>query len=175
MRGPRNRYHSRAEIEPQEFELIAKVAQAFRTTEREELQAELARRLLDLKRNLNPAIRNWNAYRAKFLYNKASDWVDAERRRERRTPSLDAAATDDSARRIPEPREKEKGAPTLPLALTDLWGQLGPELKRFWIVLAEEDGNQSKAARRLNIHRNTARQWRSRILQILERHGFEPP
>ncbi len=34
--------------------------------------------------------------------------------------------------------------------------RLDPQLRRFWIVLLEENGRRSAAARRLHIHRNTA-------------------
>jgi DNA-directed RNA polymerase specialized sigma24 family protein len=175
VQGQRNRYRSRTRIDPPEFELIAKVAAAFRTTEREELRAELANRLLELKSTPNPAIRNWKAYLAKFLYNKASTWVQAQRRRERRVRSFEAPDPDNPDMPIREPRAGGETEPGLPLALAGLWTDLDPELRRFWLVLAEEDGNQSRAARRLKIHRNTARQWRSKIVEALKAHGFDGP
>lgn len=174
MREPPDRDHFRAKIEPQEFELIAKVVRAFRTPERDELQAELAKRLLDLKHRAPAGIRDWNAYLAKFLYNKASNWVKSARIRERRQRSLDQPDPQDPSERIrepPEPRETEPGAA---MALAQLWEELSPELRQFWTVLLEERGNQSAATARLGMHRNTARAWRSDILKVLNRHGFAP-
>jgi hypothetical protein len=52
--------------------LLRAVAGRFRTTERDELEAELARRLLALKRSQPLGIRSWERYIAKFLFNKAS-------------------------------------------------------------------------------------------------------
>src|SRR5712691_4548543 len=53
------------------------------------LEAELGRRVLQLKARLPPGIRNWESYLAKMLLNKANDWVDARRREERMVPILE--------------------------------------------------------------------------------------
>lgn len=173
MREPEDRRRPRTEITPQEFDLIAKVARAFRTAEGDELQAELARRVLDLKTKPISHIRDWKAYLAKFLYNKASDWVRAQRSRERRQLSIDAGDEEEGRASAKEPREQREPDPLLAPALLAVWEELDPNLRRFWEALVEAGGNQSVAARRLGIHRNTARSWRRRIVETLRAHGLE--
>jgi transposase-like protein len=58
------------------------------------------------------------------------------------------------------------------MALAEVWAEIDPSLRTFWVTLMEEEGNQSKVARKLGIHRNTARAWRERIEEVLRRHGF---
>jgi DNA-directed RNA polymerase specialized sigma24 family protein len=175
MRGPEDRRRAATEVTPQELGLIAKVARAFRTTDRDELQADLARRLLDLKRKPRSHIRDWNAYLAKFLYNKASTWVQTQRRLERRVRSLDESDPENTDEPIAEPRDSADTDSSQSLAFATVWADLGPELQQFWTVLIEEGGNQSKAADRLGIHRNTARKRRARIVEVLKAHGFNAP
>ena len=175
MREPEGRRYAASEITPEELALIAKVARAFRTTERDELQAELAGRLLDLKAKRPAGIRDWNAYLTKFLYNKANTWIDKERRRESRFRALEQPASPDEDVPSREPREMRETDPSAALALAQAWAELPPELRRFWEVLLEENGNQVKAAERLRVHRNTARKWRGRILHLLRAHGIRAP
>ncbi len=105
MREPEGRRRASSEITPEELALIAKVVRAFRTAERDELQAELAARLLDLKAKRPEGIRDWRAYLTKFLYNKANTWIDKKRRRESRFPTLEQRASREDDVPTSEPRE----------------------------------------------------------------------
>jgi DNA-directed RNA polymerase specialized sigma24 family protein len=165
--------HTRG-IAPWEYELIAKVARRFRTSDRNDLEAELARKLLVLKNEKLSNIRNWRAYLAKFLYNKAANWVRDERARQRRKVDIEAAEESttsdfllDTIRRSPEPDND------LRIAFAPLWNGLDPELKRLWQVLVDEDGNQTRVARRLHKHRNTVRLWIQKIKRTIAKHDLQ--
>jgi DNA-directed RNA polymerase specialized sigma24 family protein len=160
-----------------ELELISKIAKRFRTSEGDDLKAELARKLLVLKNTPSSHIRNWHAYVAKFLFNKAANWVRDERARQLRHGPIEATAeTGESMHLFPK---SEFGLPgqneDVSIAFAQLWRALDPELRRFWQVLAEENGNQVQAARRVGKHRNTARHYMQRIRAIARRHGFIAP
>jgi len=58
------------------------------------------------------------------------------------------------------------------VALARACEDLHHDLRLFWKVLLEENGNQIKAARRLGIHRNTARARIRTIRRVLAAHGF---
>lgn len=162
-------------IEAWELDLVRKVAQAFRDCEHDELAAELASRLLELKSNPPIGIRNWRAYLAKFLYNKASNIVRNWRLRDSRSipfdqpkesdddpimSSLDTLLAHDS--RPEKLRQEFSGA----------WESLAPELRELWEVLVEEKGRQGAAAKRLGKHRNTVALWLRQIREVLKAHGF---
>ena len=162
-------------VERWELELVRKVAHVFRTHEREELEAELTRKLLVLKENPSKDIRNWKHYVTKFLYNKASNWVRDARTRDSRYLRVVDMADEESVMGFisenflaaPEPNDD------LAITLAEVWNQLSPELRSLWTYLVEEDGNQIAAAFRLHKHRNTVRLWIRKIQTILRRHGLD--
>jgi phage replication O-like protein O len=158
-----------------ELTLIAKVAATFRTSDREDLKAELARKVLAIK--AKPLIvSNWKAYLSKLLYNKAANWVRDERGFASRIVHWPHAADEETSEpnfgdHLSGPREPHD----LRIALEYVKKDLDPELRRVWNVLLEENGNQSSAAARLQTHRNTIRLKISQIRETLRRHGFNSP
>lgn len=156
-------------VETWELEMVQKVARAFRIFDRDELVAELSRKLVELKQRPPSDVQNWKAYLAKFLYNKASNWVRDTRNRERRVAR--AETDEDWIGTLPTGASLHSQE-DLRIAFARLWRELDPELRRFWELLAQERGNQANVSRRLGIHRNTARLWIRKIPEILERHGF---
>lgn len=155
---------------------MRKVASAFRTPDRSELEAALAARLLIIKSELPGGIRDWEAYLAKFLYNKASNWVRDQRRLERRIARLQTGrspiAASDPASAMPQPSiipDSDRR-----LAFAAAWKQLDRTLRLSWTVLHEENGNRAAAANRLGIHRNTLRLRLERIKRTLARAGIGP-
>lgn len=160
-------------VEHWELHLISKVTRAFRTEDRDELAAELARRVAGLKSHPPRDIRNWRAYLAKFLYNKAANWVRDERARQRRQVPVIA---EESLHPAEETLNLSTSADfqELALGLVNVWNHLDPELQRLWQLLLEEDGNRTAAGRRLHRHRNTVRLWIDRIQTILRRHELTP-
>jgi RNA polymerase sigma factor (sigma-70 family) len=161
------------EVHSWELEMVNKVSRAFRTAEPEDLQAELARKLLELKRRMPPNIREWKAYLAKFLYNKASNWVRDSRNRDRRRLALTWEIVEGGSgifgRGILRSLEKET---VVRIALAELLNEFDPEVRELCESLLQENGNQAKVAARLGIHRNTVRLWIRKIRSAANRHGF---
>lgn len=172
--GAGNRWDRSAAVEPWELQLVQKVASAFRTQDRVELEAELARKLLVLKRSRPKGIRDWQHYIAKFLYNKAANWVrDTRARANRHIPIVGTPEDAIFERSVTENDLRPPGPDTgLELSLARVWAELGPELRNMWSILVEERGNRMAAARRLGKHRNTIRLWIQMIRAVLKRHGF---
>jgi DNA-directed RNA polymerase specialized sigma24 family protein len=165
---------SRPIITRWEFALVKKVTSRFRTRDPDELEFDLCCLLLELKTKPRENIRNWKAYVAKFLHNKASNWVRNQRRVDVKMLSLqDLRKNEDeemlSSSEILRSPEVE---PETRLAFRDLWRELDPNLRRLWKMLLVEGGNQAKVARRLGKHRNTIRLWIRTIQNILRRHGY---
>lgn len=164
-----------AQVEPWELALVKKVAQTFRTDEREELEAELASKLAALKQSTPKDIRDWQRYVAKFLYNKASNWVRDYRARTRRHVSI-AAPTEEQRTTdciVEDFLPGQEWNEDLRVMLAQVWAELDPELRHLWAILVEEEGNRVAAARTLGKHRNTVRLWIRTIREVLERHGIE--
>ena len=169
----------RRQLEPWEEELVQSVAASYDTLDREDLAAELAWRLLVLKRQRRPDIRNWRVYISKFLRNKASNWIRRNRPRERKTISIDAPMEPsvESSQTLADLLQSSEGDIDQRLALEAALGDLPSELQSVLRLLIEEDWNQSAVALRLCKHRNTIRAWIRRIKQKLIAYGFgqEPP
>jgi DNA-directed RNA polymerase specialized sigma24 family protein len=162
------------EIESWELALVSTTARRIRTTERDELEADLAQHLLRLKRRPPKGIRDWKAFLTTALRNKAANWIRNQQTREERLARLHEPSQGDSERTFtledvlisPEPDHDRR------LALARVLEELDTELKIMWELLLEEKGNQAKVARRSGKHRNTVRLWALRIKQVLKRHGF---
>jgi hypothetical protein len=158
------------------MDLLRNIARRFRTPDRDELEAELARKLVALKVKAPADIVDWRAYIAKFFFNKASNWIRDERARAARRADPPGGIdedehTDTAARAI----DRSNPAPELAPALAAVWHELSPLLRNLWIVLLEENGNQVRVGQRLNRHRNTVRAWTRKIQDVLMAHGLEPP
>jgi DNA-directed RNA polymerase specialized sigma24 family protein len=159
-------------VESSELEMVRKVTRAFRTEEPDELEAELARKLVELKRRSPSGIRDWKAYMAKFLYNKASNWVRDRRARQKREAMMELAEYEQHAA-AGTSRTPSLDKHDLQIAFAVAWADLDPSLRLLWAILLEEEGNQQAAARRLGKHRNTIRLWISKLRRTLTRHGFD--
>lgn len=174
MRDPKHRESSVPEIEPWEMALVKMTARRIRTTERDDLESELAVHLMRLKRNPSPVIQDWKALVKKALRNKAINWIRDRQAAEKRMTTLDASREEVSGEtfvlqgvlRSPEPDHH------LRIALGRALEELDPELRVLWDLLVQENGNQGKVAKRMGKHRNTVRHWIRSIRQVLKRHGF---
>lgn len=157
-----------------ELDLIRKKASTIRTREREELEAELARRLIVLKGLSQSHIRHWETYVKGFLHNKTANWVRDWRARDARKVTIVELDEEESEGYLAtglSPSSVEENL-DLRIAFAAMWQELGPELRAVWETLDEERGNQTAVARRLGKHRNTIRLWIRKIHEILKRHGF---
>jgi hypothetical protein len=174
VREPTHESDSRATIEAWELAQIRLAAGRIRTNHRDELEAELARKLLVLKIQQRSDIRNWKLFLAKFLRNKASNWIRDQRTREAKTSSLDSSTedNDDAVIGLAEILPSREPEPDRRIAFRLAWGELDPDLRFLCKALLEENGNQVRVARRLGLHRNTIRFRIKKIQQVLKRHGF---
>ena len=157
-----------------EAELIERVAGSHGTLDREDLAAELAWRLLILKRQPKPEIRNWRAYVFKFLRNKALNWIRRTRPRERMTVSLDAPIEEGSgsAFSLADLIASPEADVDRRLAIEQTLDELPAELRMLLKLLVDERWNQIAVGRRLRKHRNTIRAWINRIRQAFIANGL---
>jgi hypothetical protein len=157
-----------------ELDLIRKKASTIRTSEREDLEAELGRRLIVLK-GLSPShIRHWEPYVKGFLRKKTANWIRDCRASEARKVAIVELDEDESEGYLAtgvSPSSVEENL-DLRIAFAEMWRELDPELRAVWETLDEERGNQTAVARRLGKHRNTIRLWIRKIHELLKRHGF---
>ena len=158
---------------------MRKVAASFRTTDRAALESDLMLHWLDLKRHTRRDIRNWNAYLKTALRNKALSWLrdrqeaEADQKLVSLNMPLPKATIQDEEPATLEDRLKS-AEPNLDflIAVGDLLEKCDPWLCAVWKALLQTDGNQTRAARRLRVHRNTIRHSIQLIEELLKRHGF---
>ena len=153
--------------------MVTRVAASFDTPDREDLEAELAWRLLVFKRRPPPLIRNRKAYTFTFLRNRARDWIKAYRKARGKVISFDRPFVDDDESAAAPGEALNASDQDLPLALSMVWDELPSHLRELWKLRTEEGLNLSEAAKRIGKHRNTIRNWTRRIWRILESHGVE--
>lgn len=176
MGGSHNdaRPHS-VRIEPWEIEVARSVARSFKTfPEHEDLEAELLKRLLELKSTRRHGVRDWRGFLAKSLYNAANNVVARWKWRDRRMLSLElrVAGEDEDATLesvLAEPDER----PDLEISFAEVWQDLSPDLRDLWHLLVEEEGNVLSVARRLGQSRGTVRGNIRRIKALLGRFGLD--
>jgi RNA polymerase sigma factor (sigma-70 family) len=161
-------------LEPWEIALVHTVTAAIRTAERDDLESDLAIHLLRIKARWAGKARNWRAFAATALRNKAKNWIRDRQVAERKFASLDDVQDEQPRRESLERSARESIDQDVCIAVRAVWDRLDESLKRCWNVLLEENGNQIRAAQRLGVHRNTVRLWIGRIRNELQRHGFEP-
>jgi RNA polymerase sigma factor (sigma-70 family) len=159
-------------IEPWELELLRATAQRFRTPDREELEAELSRKLLQVKSQLLSSIRNWKAYLRTVLRNTAINFVRDRSAREEIAIGEPGGQTTEEPLAAGAVLSSIEIDPDLQIAIAEVWKELDPELRLLWELLVQEEGNQLAVAKRLGKHRNTIRLWIRKILRLLERHGI---
>ncbi len=150
---------------------LKKVAVRFPERYREELEAELAITLLELKHRPPRGIRNWKAYLATCLYNRALSLVKKWRARQRWeiiTEFVPETIAPSSS--FDELKSKQVESR---LVLSRARRVLDAGSYALLKLLADSNGNQSRVARLLGTHRNTIRRRLQRIRRILLRCPIE--
>ena len=130
MREPKTGADIRLPIQRWELDLIRAVVKESGEREADELEAELAQTLANLKFRIPPGIRNWKAYLREALRNKARNWFRNRRRRLRREVTI-VAAGDETPQGawISEESLPTREAHDLRIALAELWEKLDPGLR----------------------------------------------
>jgi DNA-directed RNA polymerase specialized sigma24 family protein len=176
VREPKSRADIRLPIQQWELDLIRGVVEESGERVADELEAELAQTLANLKIRIPPGIRNWKAYLREALRNKASNWFRNRRRRLRREVPILAMGNEAlQGVWISEESLPTRDAHDLRIALAHFWEKLDPDLRDLWTLLADKNGNQAAVSRLLGLHRNTVRRRICQIRAALGRHGFSAP
>jgi hypothetical protein len=164
--------------EQQEYELAREVARQFRTADPKNLEAELSRKILEVKSRRLPPFREWEAYLRVALRNHAINLIRKEAALGKRQVSFDSniEGTQDISPSVFSSALFECGADSK-IAFQALMEDLNPRLRNLLRVMLEENGNQIAVARQLSKHRNTIRLWIAEMRRVALRHGFgqSPP
>jgi DNA-directed RNA polymerase specialized sigma24 family protein len=159
-------------VEPWELDLVRMAAARIRTTDREELVSELTLHLLHVKREHKSRVRHWRAYLKASLHNRAVNWIRDRQRQQAGVIELDAAGGEEEPRMTANLLGSSEPGPDNRVAFGAAWDALGPNLQNLWEALIQENGNQTRVAKRLKLHRNTVRLWIRRIQDVMKTHGF---
>jgi DNA-directed RNA polymerase specialized sigma24 family protein len=164
------------DLQPWEFKLIQGVAARVNTPDREDLEADLAQKVFLFKRHSRARVRDWKRYLARFLHNKALNWVRNRRTHDKRIISLDSSrpTQSDNTFTLADILKSPETDHELRQEFARVWRQLEPDFQAAWQLLEEERGNQAQVARRLGKHRNTVRSWIHQIQDVLIAHGLKP-
>ncbi len=150
-------------------EQLKKEAARFPARYTEELKAELAATLAELKQHPPSGIRAWKAYLFTAFRNRALTLVDKWRAQERREKSLDAET--------PEPpvgfEEADLERLENRLELAGLRSKLDAHSYGLLMLLAATNENKSRVAWLLGTHRNTIRRRLQKIRRMLRECPIE--
>lgn len=164
-------------IEPWEIGVARSVASAFKTfPEHEDLEAELLKRMLELKERKRPSILDWRGFLAKSLYNAATDYIRRWSFRHRGNISLAAPlSNEDEAASLEDLLAAPEESLDLRIDLSSVMEELPAEFRELWHLLVEERGNMSSAARRIGRPKRTVNFWVGKIKSALKKRGFGEP
>jgi DNA-directed RNA polymerase specialized sigma24 family protein len=161
----------RLRVEPWEATIVKQVVRAYRTDE-EELEAELLKRLLELKLKHQSRARNWKSFLARSLYNAANNFVRERRARETRTRPLETEEEDQHGSSLDYTFAAPEEPIDLRVDLATLWEEIPPRLRDVWSLLLEEEGNASAVAKRLGRPRKTVEYWIHKLRRFIKDRGI---
>jgi transposase len=144
---------------------IERVAARFPGLDTDELKAELALTLLEIKRRPPSGIRNWKAYLAACLSHRALTLARKWRARARWEVSMPFDY--EMAPRASRPTEKNSSEQRSRRLLIKARRLLDGELYQLLKLLAAPHASQSSVARHLGVHRNTIGRRLQRIRRLL--------
>jgi DNA-directed RNA polymerase specialized sigma24 family protein len=144
------------------YNQIPKVAAKYFDVEQAELAAELARELLEIRRESTAKPRDWKAYLFKCLLNTASRFAKRWRKRREVEPS-----TDDLSLTWESFQGTEEAGATMEFEqkLRTLQQRVSNTDRRFLKQLRECNGNVTHLGRFLGVHRNTIHRRLRKILR----------
>jgi DNA-directed RNA polymerase specialized sigma24 family protein len=163
----RGQGRGRLQVEAWEIDLVKQVAHAYRS-DREELEAELFRRLTELKVKHKARALDWKSYLARSLYNAANNFVRNQELRESRIQSLEIQHEDDTPASLLDFLPAPEEALDLRIDLSRLRNDMSPQLHDLWDLLVEEQGNVSAAAKKLRRPRKTVDYWIQKLRSFLK-------
>src|ERR1041385_7836054 len=158
-------------LEDQEWEQnqIEQIARRFPKRFADELRAELALSLFQIKQRRTADIRNWKGYVATALKHRALSLARKWRGQERREISIPIAPEPEPANSAEAPSDRQEAQ----WRISEIRRALDTESYRFLELLTEVRGNKARLARRLGVHRNTILRRLQRIRRTLIRCPIE--
>jgi DNA-directed RNA polymerase specialized sigma24 family protein len=157
----------RLRVEAWEIDVVKQVVHAYRT-DSEELEAELFRRLVDLKIKHQPRARDWKSFLARSLYNAANNFVRDKNLRENKIQSLEPDYEQDTAPSLVELLAAPEEPIDLRIDLARLRAAISPQLREVYDLLSEEQGNISGVAKRLGRPRKTVDYWVQKLREFFK-------
>jgi transposase len=155
------------QVQEWELEHLKIVAARFPEMELNELAAELAVTLLALKRRRPAGIVNWKAYLTKALFHRASRIIKKWRIQRQRETSIELHP--ETSETLSDSDDLDPARRKSRLSLSRIRRKLDAESYALVELLDKSNGNQSRVARLLGIHRNTIRNRLQKIRQALLR------
>jgi transposase len=141
----------------EELERIRRITVRFPENYRDDLEFELGRALLDVKRKRHPRIRDWAAYRDTSLRNRAKYLVKKWRRRDAHQVELPSSSE--------LPSQALSSTDERAQALRQIQRRLPNAERRLLKLLKDHDGNISHLAKTLGVHRNTIHRRLRRLVR----------
>jgi DNA-directed RNA polymerase specialized sigma24 family protein len=161
----------RLHVEAWEINLVKQVVHAYRA-DQEELEAELFRRLSEMKVKHKARARDWKAYLARSLYNAANTFVRDQNIRHRRIQSLEIEDEDQAPASLLDLLPAPEEPLDLRIDLCRLRNEMSPQLRDLWDLLVEEQGNISAAAKKLGRPRKTVDYWIQKLKTFLKNRAI---
>lgn len=162
-------------IEPWEIEVAKNIARSIHNIpDRDDLEGELLKRLLELKTKSKEKARDWRGLLIRSLQNAATDMVRRRNWWRDRAVSLESTISEYSeesltiADALMAPDENVD----LKIELSGVWKELSPEMRDLWSLLVEEGGNGSSLARRIGVSQRTVSFWIAKIREALKKRGL---
>ena len=146
-----------------ELELVQRVARRWRTTDQSELESALTLHVASLYRKRN-TVTDWKAFLITALNAKANNWLRDRQRHHRDLVSIDQVALEGNEQ--PAPPDITDTNTDDQFLIDRLRRKLPPALSRVLDALVAENYDQTRAAIRLGVHRNTIRNALRRIRVI---------
>jgi RNA polymerase sigma factor (sigma-70 family) len=171
----------RRELTPEQvkeaLELIKQQARRIRTVDRDDLEGELARRLVLELTHSRSNIRNWNAYMKGLLYKKASNWIRDWRDPWEARIVVPQSKKDDVGEDVMERFSTARGPPAIDhveqkITLDQFCERLPPNLRRMCRLLAQKKWTATELATCLGVSRNTVTRRRRKIQEIAKRYEW---
>ena len=150
----------------QELELVRRIARKWESRDPEELESALTLKLAKIYPKKSDAT-NWTAVLVTALNRAAINWLRGCNRREKHVAASNARSLQDG-----ELDASADAAPFVDIGFDEtpliqrLRPALSPFLRRVWDALIAENFNQTQAAIRLGVHRNTIRNAVRKIYRI---------
>jgi RNA polymerase sigma factor (sigma-70 family) len=169
----RRRELTREQIQ-EALDLIKKQAAQIRTVDRDDLEGELARRLILEVRRSRSNIRNWRAYVKGLLRKKSSNWIrDWRSRWEDKVVVL--AKKDDTKDDVMDDLSNAHDTMAesdYKISVDQFCEKLDPKLRRMCRLLEQRKWSVGELADALGVSRRTVPRWRRKIRQLAKRYGL---